>query len=110
LIRVLTNLLGRGSDARRKDIINTKLADDDLFDNLMTSFRKTFSRLADVVQESTNEATSSFLENANSTLDIILSDNVALESEQDPEFRRRVEESVREGDEEIERIKSVIGA
>ncbi|KAH6887646.1 hypothetical protein B0T10DRAFT_490140 [Thelonectria olida] len=101
---------GRGSDARRKFIINTKLADEELFENLMASFRKDFRGLADGVQECTNAAARSFLKHANSTLDIILSDNVALESEQDPAFRRRVEEAIREGDEEIERIKSVISA
>lgn len=74
----------------------------------MASFRNGFRKLADDVQEGMNVATGSFLERMNATLDIILSDNVALESEQDPAFRRRVEEVVREGEGEIERIKNVI--
>ncbi|KAI5461911.1 hypothetical protein BGZ63DRAFT_423233 [Mariannaea sp. PMI_226] len=99
---------GRGSDARRKAFINGKLADKELFKNLMRSFRDRSHDLADVVQEGVYRARASYLRDANLTLDIILDDNVALESEQDPEFRRRVEEAVQNEKEEIERIKVVI--
>jgi len=43
------------------------------------------------------------------TLDIIRSENVALESERDPEFRRRVETELRSARDEIRRIEEVVG-
>ena len=42
------------------------------------------------------------------TLDIIRSENVALESERDPEFRRRVEREMSSIRDEIVRIQEVI--
>ncbi|KAL6408246.1 hypothetical protein AUP68_08100 [Ilyonectria robusta] len=99
---------GRGSDARRKGIINDALARDDLFSDLMRSFRKSFSQLAKVAQKKIDTAVSTYLASIHGTLKIILSENVALESEQDPAFRRRVDEAVKESKAKIERIKAEI--
>jgi len=43
-------------------------------------------------------------------MNIIRNENVALESERDPEFRSRVERGVRSAMDEIRRIQDVIGA
>ncbi|KAK7422488.1 hypothetical protein QQZ08_009478 [Neonectria magnoliae] len=99
---------GRGSDARRKGIINAALAHDDLFRGLMKDFKKSFHLLADEAQEKIRIAVASYLSSIHSTLDIILSDNVALESEQDPAFRRRVDEDAKAGKEAIDKTRAEI--
>ncbi|KAK7418469.1 hypothetical protein QQX98_003961 [Neonectria punicea] len=99
---------GRGSDARRKGIINAALARDDLFRGLMKDFKNSFHILADEVQEKISIAVASYLSSIHRTLDIILSDNVALESEQDPAFRRRVDEDAKAGKEAIDEIRAEI--
>lgn len=74
----------------------------------MRSFRKSFSQLAKVAQKKIDTAVSTYLASIHGTLKIILSENVALESERDPAFRRRVDEVVKESKAKIERIKTEI--
>ncbi|KAF7549239.1 hypothetical protein G7Z17_g6514 [Cylindrodendrum hubeiense] len=100
--------LGRGSDARRKGIMNDALACEDLFSDLMRNFRRIFRLLAKETQEKINAVVATYLTSIHGTLQIILNDNVALESEQDPAFRHRVGEAVSEGKDEIDRIKAEI--
>lgn len=74
----------------------------------MKDFKKSFHLLANEAQVKISTAVASYLASIHGTLDIILSDNVALESEQDPAFRRRVDEDVKAGKEEIDKIKAEI--
>lgn len=92
---------GSGSDRRRKAIINGKLSDEALFPNLMRQFRNEFRALALEFQEEVRNAVAKHLDAVRDTLDIIRSENVARESEQDPAFRRRVAA-------ELERVREVM--
>lgn len=74
----------------------------------MRNFRKSFNQLAKVAQEKIDTVVSTYLASIHGTLKIILSENVALESEQDPAFRHRVDEAVRVSKAKIEEIKAEI--
>ncbi|KAH7161710.1 hypothetical protein EDB81DRAFT_683686 [Dactylonectria macrodidyma] len=86
---------GTGSHARRKAIINGALANDDLFSDLMRDFKKGLRLIANDTQEKINVVVASYLASVHGTLQIILNENVALESEQDPAFRSRVGQEIR---------------
>ncbi|KAH7129906.1 hypothetical protein B0J13DRAFT_627047 [Dactylonectria estremocensis] len=86
---------GAGSDSRRKAIINGALANDDLFSDLMRDFNKGLRLVANETQEKITMFVGSYLASVHGMLQIILSENVALESEQDPAFRSRVGEAVK---------------
>lgn len=85
--------LGRGSDARRKAIINGRLGSE-LFILLMKKFQKTIDDLADRLQCDIEGEIEKHLGHLCETLDIMRSENALQESEQDPEFRGRVEAQV----------------
>ncbi|OQV10816.1 hypothetical protein CLAIMM_14754 isoform 3 [Cladophialophora immunda] len=87
---------GTGSDMRRKRIIRDGFGDDRLFDNHRRRFRNRFSDLARDLQDNIQEAIATHLAAIQSDLDTLKNENVALESERHPEFRRRVEEAVRD--------------
>ncbi|KAI0003171.1 hypothetical protein F4779DRAFT_602144 [Xylariaceae sp. FL0662B] len=95
---------GRGSDARRKAIINNAVRRESLFADLLQEFRKSFGELAAEFQESVQDAARTHLDNIRATLDIVRSDNVALESETDPGFRARVEAEVMAAKDEMKRL------
>ncbi|KAK3381146.1 hypothetical protein B0H63DRAFT_474992 [Podospora didyma] len=99
---------GAGSDRRRKDIINRTLSQEKLFKDLMNEFRRRFITLARTLQDDMRAAVATHLDVVTGTLDMIRSDNVALESEQDPEFRVRVEEGVRMAKAEMREIQGII--
>ncbi|KAM5344685.1 hypothetical protein ACJ41O_010547 [Fusarium nematophilum] len=100
---------GRGSDARRKAIIRGALGNEDLFSNLMRSFRDAFREKADDSQRRIHRKTKAYLDAVQETFDLVRSENVARESEQDPEFRNRVDEAMRTGRETIQRVHGAIG-
>lgn len=83
--------LGRGSDIRRKGIINAKLAGAGLFEGLMAQFKQRFRTLADDFETDVQGVIDSHLTVVVNTLNLVRDDNVAVESESDPDFRRRVE-------------------
>lgn len=101
-------LLGRGSDSRRKDIINTKLADPRLFDDLMADFRQRFKLLANKLQADIQAIIGTHISVIVNTLNIVRDENVALESESDQEFRQRVENGMGAIKHEIQQIMSRI--
>lgn len=82
---------GRGSDARRKAIINGTLSKQQLFTDLMEKFRDGFREKADEAQKRVHKATTAYLRKVEETFDLVRSENAVKESEQDPEFRERVE-------------------
>lgn len=97
--------LGRGSDARRKAIINGTLGFA-LFSLLMKKFQKTFDDLVDRLQCDIEGEIEKHLGHLGETLDIMRSNNVLEESEQDPEFRDRVEAQVTVAKHDIQQIKA----
>ncbi|TVY28656.1 hypothetical protein LHYA1_G002365 [Lachnellula hyalina] len=85
---------GRGSDARRKAIINRKLNDEATFESLQTRLRTSFKAIVDSFQDDIQTTVAGHLAVIKNTLDIVRNDNIALESEKEPEFRARVERMV----------------
>ncbi|KAI1261517.1 hypothetical protein F5Y18DRAFT_440419 [Xylariaceae sp. FL1019] len=92
---------GGGSDARRKALINSAVSRNDLFVILLRSFRRRLHTHADQLQESITEAIDEHLEDIHEMFDIVRSENVALESERDPEFRTRVDQAVQAARDEL---------
>ncbi|KAF5678788.1 hypothetical protein FCIRC_6403 [Fusarium circinatum] len=102
------NPLGRGSDARRKAIIRGALSDEDLFTKLMRSLKDRFKANSEATQAQIQEETVEYLRVIEQRFDLVRSENVARESEQDPDFRLRVEQVARAGRETMQRVHQVI--
>ncbi|KAI0867597.1 hypothetical protein GGS24DRAFT_485128 [Hypoxylon argillaceum] len=101
---------GRGSDARKKAIINSAVQRNGLFTDLLKSFKKEFNEHVDNAQDNIQQATNSHLEAIKNTFNIVRSDNAALESEKDPEFHARVEARLDAANEEMRRVYNLLGA
>ncbi|KAF6518691.1 hypothetical protein HZS61_017065 [Fusarium oxysporum f. sp. conglutinans] len=99
---------GRGSDARRKAIIRGALSDEDLFTKLMRSLKDSFRTNSEATQAKIQEATMEYLRVIEGRFDLVRSENVARESEQDPDFRLRVDQVTRAGRETMQRVHQVI--
>ncbi|KAF4497513.1 hypothetical protein FAGAP_6314 [Fusarium agapanthi] len=99
---------GRGSDARRKAIIRGALSDQDLFTKLMRSLKDRFKANSEATEVEIQEATVEYLRVIEQRFDLVRSENVARESEQDPDFRLRVEQVARAGRETMQRVHQVI--
>lgn len=99
---------GGGSDRRRKDVIGDRLSDQTLFVSLQRGFKSRFIVLAERLQSAVQTAVAKHLSVITNTLDMVRSENVALESERDPEFRVRVERETRTIRREVRRLKSVV--
>jgi len=74
----------------------------------MTTWKDNFNQLADGAQSNIQTAVDVHLGVIGETLDIIRNENVALESERNPEFRRCVEEETRNATAEIKRFLAVL--
>ncbi|RDW75398.1 hypothetical protein BP6252_06540 [Coleophoma cylindrospora] len=100
--------VGAKSDSRRKGIVNRKLSQESLFEDLTREFKKTFKDLARVLQKEMQNAVATHLDVIRGTLDIIRSENVTLESERDPGFRSRLEGAVRTANSRLEQIQAIV--
>jgi len=107
-IYITNSKLGTGSDKRRKKIINSTLEKEKLFEDLMSEFRKRFGDLAIDLQNGIEAAIETHLDVIQRMLDIIKSENITRESEQDPEFRGRVESEIEIAQEKIRQIQAAI--
>jgi len=76
----------------------------------MRQWRKKFNELVDEVQDDIAAAVATHLGVIGESLDMIRSENIALESEGNPEFRRRVEGAVRDGSAEMQRLQGVFAS
>ena len=74
----------------------------------MKEFRNRFKVLANDLQRNIEAAVETHLDVVRRTLDIIRSENAASESEQDPEFRFRVEAKIRTAKEDIQRFQVAV--
>jgi len=99
---------GDKSDQRRKKVIGDRLRDETLFVSLLRSFKSRFIVLAEKLQSDVQTAVAKHLAVITNTLDMVRSENVALESERDPEFRSRVEREMRAIRLEVRGLKSVV--
>ncbi|KAF4998211.1 hypothetical protein FGRMN_3260 [Fusarium graminum] len=99
---------GGGSHARRKAIIREAMQDETIFTRLMRNVKASFQVKSEATQTKIQEATADFLRVVEDSFDLVRSENVARESEQDPEFRLRVDEVVNTGRQTMERVHAVI--
>ncbi|EEU37779.1 uncharacterized protein NECHADRAFT_102212 [Fusarium vanettenii 77-13-4] len=99
---------GTGSHQRRKNIIRGTISNQDFFTNLMRTFRDSFRVKAEESQSAIRDASVRYLDVVQETFDLVRSENVARESEQDPDFRLRVDNVARTGRETIQRVHRVI--
>ncbi|KAI1821480.1 hypothetical protein F4861DRAFT_541892 [Xylaria intraflava] len=79
-----------------------------LFADLLKSLKTEFKGHVDETQENMEKTVHSHLDGIGDMFDIIRSENAALESEGDPEFRNRVEETVRMTVVEMDRVRASI--
>ncbi|KAK0617536.1 hypothetical protein B0T14DRAFT_435213 [Immersiella caudata] len=100
---------GPGSWARKKNIINGKLGEHGLFEGLMRRLRSAFKDLANDSQTEIQAEIAENLEVIKSTLDLIRSENIALESERDPGFRNRVGAELQLATKSMDKIQGVVG-
>jgi hypothetical protein len=76
----------------------------------MKELKTGFDTLTDNLQQTVQGVVASHLDHIRATLDMIRSDNIALESEMDPEFRARVESGVLAAKVEMARLRTVLGS
>jgi FtsZ-binding cell division protein ZapB len=81
---------------RRKSIIRNSFSDTQLFENHRRRFARKFSELSHDLEDKIQEAIATHLAVIQNDLDTLKNENVALESERHPEFRRQLEEAVRD--------------
>ncbi|KAH0425848.1 hypothetical protein CcaCcLH18_10717 [Colletotrichum camelliae] len=99
---------GRGSDQRRKGIINGTVQSQDFFMNHMREFRRRWKTLADEIQKELQESIKDELDLMSTSFDIIRDENVAMESEENPELRQNLEVEIDQAKERLERIKDIM--
>lgn len=100
---------GTGSWARKKAIINGKLNENELFREWMRKFRDKLKELTTTLQTDVQVVIREQLNVIRGTLDIVRNDSAATESEEDPEFRTRVEEEVRRVNAAMEQVWAAAG-
>ncbi|KXH31905.1 hypothetical protein CSIM01_02457 [Colletotrichum simmondsii] len=99
---------GGGSDRRRKSIIRNVVGRVDLFENHMIEFKNRMRLLADDVQTELQAIVRAGLATITSVLDLIRNDNVATESEENPELRHRLEQEIATIKEQMRRIMDIM--
>jgi len=99
---------GRGSSARKKDIINGRLGEEELYTTLMSKFRNTFRDLAVEFQRDIQARIEEQLDLIKGILDIIRSENISEEGEREPEFRERIAAWVESATAEMQEILGVV--
>jgi hypothetical protein len=84
------------------------LEDEDLFQGLMRRLKSRFRELANALQTAVQASITESLDVVRGTLDMIRSENIALESEKDPGFRDRVDAELKTVVAEMARIRGVV--
>ena len=74
----------------------------------MRSLKDSFRANSEATQAKIQEATMEYLRVIEERFDLVRSENVARESEQDPDFRLRVDQVARTGRETMQRVHQVI--
>ncbi|KAF4487271.1 Nuclear GTPase SLIP-GC [Colletotrichum fructicola Nara gc5] len=99
---------GRGSDQRRKGIINGTVQSQDFFVNHMREFRRRWKTLADEFQKDLQDSIKDELGLMSTSSDMIRDENVAMESEENPELRQCLEIEIGRAKEQLERIRDIL--
>lgn len=106
---MLIPLVGTGSDRRRKNIMGNAFGDPGLFEDLMRGFKRRSYELANSLQTDIEQTVRIHLDAVKETLNIIRDENVAMESDRNPEFREAVETQVDAASEQMARVREVVG-
>lgn len=88
--------------------MNAALADRELFKKLLTDTKSIFKALASSLEGEVQAAITKFLRAVKKAFDLVRNENVARESERDPEFRLRVEASVKTSQEQLRGLLGVV--
>ncbi|CAG9972550.1 unnamed protein product [Clonostachys byssicola] len=99
---------GTGSDRRRKTIMNGGFSNQVLFRNVMKASKELFERITDDLQSEWVNAQNDYLKLVEDILDLVRSEKAIRESEQDPGFRDRVDDTIRRGNDDIRRIQDAV--
>ncbi|GJC81468.1 hypothetical protein ColLi_04306 [Colletotrichum liriopes] len=99
---------GNKSDRRRKDIISGAISRRDVFPKYMRDFRARLNTSADDLQDGLQGLLRKHLRIFGATLDLIRDENVATESEENPELRRCLEVELAWAREQLERMEEVM--
>jgi hypothetical protein len=103
--------LGTGSDRRRKNLITDGFSSRSLFISHRNNCKQTFRDIARGLQEKVKEIVDHQLERVETDLQMLRDENVVLESERDPEYRRRVKLEMERAKHHIEILgRVVVGA
>ncbi|RYO81753.1 hypothetical protein DL764_009715 [Monosporascus ibericus] len=99
---------GSGSDRRRKNLITGKFGSPSLFNDHRRDCKERFRDIARGLQDKVNEVVNQQIGLVEADLQMLRDENVMLESERDPEFRRRVGAEVERVKGEVDRIWRVV--
>jgi hypothetical protein len=101
--------VGTGSTVKKIAIINRALGDEQLLKDLMRKFKRKFGELATQLEADLLSLVDEHLDAIDNTLDMVRSENVALESERNPVFRARVGDEISDLKEEMDRVLATVG-
>lgn len=88
--------------------MNRTLADRELFKKLFADTKSIFKTHGRSFQEEVQAAVALFLKAVKKAFDLVRNENVARESERDPEFRLRVEASVKTSQEQLDGLLDIV--
>ncbi|KAJ4363420.1 hypothetical protein N0V83_009713 [Neocucurbitaria cava] len=100
---------GAGSDRRRKDLITGRISSRSLFNSHRQDSKERFRQLAAELQVKVRQVVYQQVELLEADLQTLRDENAVLDSERDPEFRRRVELEIGLVNGEVERLGRVVG-
>lgn len=89
-------------------MIRNSFSSEQLFENHRRRFARKFSELSRDLEDKIQEAIATHIAVVQNDLDTLKNENVALESERHPEFRKQLEEAVRDIRQKMERASSVV--
>ncbi|KAH8732134.1 hypothetical protein GQ44DRAFT_767167 [Phaeosphaeriaceae sp. PMI808] len=95
---------GSGSDRRRKNLITGRFSSPDLFNEHRSACRNGFREIAQGLQDAVNQDVNAQVDLIRADLQLLSDENVVLESERNPEFRRKLEAEVDSVEVEVARI------
>ncbi|KAK7225431.1 hypothetical protein V2G26_013434 [Clonostachys chloroleuca] len=108
IYRLCNQEYGTGSDRRRKTIMNRGFSNQVVFRNVMKASKEVFESITDDLQNEWINAQNDYLKLVEDILDLVRSEKAVRESEQDPGFRDRVDDTIRRGNDDIRRIQDAV--
>lgn len=91
-------------------MIEASFGSDELFTTIMAKLRDAFKGVADAVEESITKAINLYLSQVQEIVDLVLSENTAIESQRDPEYHDRVGTGLRTAKDRMQAIQDAIPA